>query len=118
LMVALLARCPECAFAFSEFHVLGNESRLRPAGPRSSHPAGHAWGDHFAQKFAPDDLVSSIAGLSHPTTLDIYLGDIYGAALHRPWVLPSAALIRRSHMEGLSLEESDSTWGDSELFAL
>lgn len=121
LQVALLKKFSDVAFTFSNFAI------FKGASPES----GECWNDGLATWFEHEppkrdpygwrQQFSSL-GLSVsaplPRNFTVSGGDIYGASLFCPYVLPSTTLIRGSALaSGLRLPEFDLTCGDWEFFA-
>ena len=118
LQLGLLTRFPAAAFAFSNFSILRGTQRVSRDGLRGWHPSITDFATLFgaAQLLAPAELGVEPGVL--PARLPVYMGDIHAASLHGPWVLPAAALVRRSAIpNGLKFAEFDSSCGDWEFFA-
>ncbi|MBM0106201.1 glycosyltransferase family 2 protein [Steroidobacter sp. S1-65] len=120
LQVALLKKFSDVGFTFSNFAI------FRGASPESGacHGDGIAtWFEHeqarrdpyrWRQQFASLGLS---VGAPLPRDFTVSGGDIYGASLFCPHVLPSTTLIRASALGTLRLQEFDLTCGDWEFFA-
>jgi glycosyltransferase involved in cell wall biosynthesis len=119
LMVRLLDRFPGVRFAFSDFSIMREGSPLQSGGLSTWHHPTRRWEDVFTEAHDFAALgVPSPAGL--PTeSFRVYVGEIYGPSLAEPWVLPSAALVRRSALSVVAeLPDASVTCSDWEFFAL
>jgi glycosyltransferase involved in cell wall biosynthesis len=122
LQVALLKKFTDVAFTFSNFYI------FRGSNPRADGidtvPNGlGTWLEHAAVTDDPFQWRQQFASLGAPVSaplprdFTVSGGDVYGASLFCPYVLPSTALIRSGALNGLRLPEFDSTCGDWEFFS-
>lgn len=117
LELLALARFPEAAFVHSNFHIWKPELDVRiPDGMQTWFHRRMKWGELYDMVTDVDLSPLGECGLASASA-DVYYGDPYFWALFSPMVLPSAAIIKRSALEGgLRFPEFDSTCGDWEFF--
>ena len=117
LELLALARFPEAAFVHSNFHIWKPDRDLRiPDGMQTWFQRRMEWKELYDRAMVIDLAPLGECGLTS-STADVYHGDPYFWALFSPMVLPSAAIIKRSALEGgLTFPEFDSTCGDWEFF--
>ncbi|MDY6945264.1 MAG: glycosyltransferase family A protein [Pseudomonadota bacterium] len=123
LQVALLKKFADAAFTFSNFFIFtGSDPR---ADGVDTVPNGlGTWFEHVAVTEDPYQWRQQFSSLGAPVSsrpprdFTVSGGDVYGASLFCPHVLPSTALIRSTALtNGLRLSEFDPTCGDWEFFS-
>ena len=123
MQVALLKKFSDVGFTFSNFFIFRG-SNPRPDGVDTVANGLGTWFEHLTDTHDPyewrQQFASLGANVTSPLPRDFMVsgGDIYGASLFCPYVLPSTALIRSSVLaNGLRLPEFDQTCGDWEFFS-
>lgn len=119
LFVAILDSTHDVGFVYSDFALLRPDGSLRHSTLKTWYTRENDYDKLFDSS---SNLASSVAtSISVPgfQQAKLYRGDIYRASLYHPAVLPSASLYRRSRTKShRPFNESDSTCGDWEFFAM
>lgn len=123
LQVELLRKFTDVGFTFSNFFIFRGNNPRADGIDTVSNGLG-TWFEHVAETGDPYEWRQQFSSLGvtmtspPPRDFTVSGGDVYGASLFCPYVLPSTALIRSSVLaSGLRLQEFDPTCGDWEFFA-
>lgn len=112
----ILARHPEAAYVFSDFHILRAGRPLTPNGLSTWGIPADEWDRLLARPIGP--AAGSEAQEAGYTNAAGYWVELYRPLLEHPYVLPTTAVFRKSFLTSeIRFVEADYICGDWEFFA-
>ena len=117
VQLAVINRFPEIAYVFSDFTIFSENGSSVPNGLSTWHKNSLSWDKILPQSHSGIELGLPVS--STGTDCRVYVGNLYRELLHRPYINPCTALIRRAKIpQGFIFPPDNTHCGDWAFFAV